>query len=360
MQELSAADRLEQGKAAVQARDNERARALLQPLVEAEPANAEAWLWLSGAQSSPREMAACLRRVLELEPGNQDALDTMAWLESRHGRAALAPVANRDLAPAREQPASPRSAMRQPEELRQDEEERAASHASEYQSEQQSHAPRRAAPAPRTSAAPRPSSARIYPVSPYARPFDRRQIMEYGLAVGGVGALIGLLRLAGALRPGTLLLIRGSDGPITPIAAGLIAMVAAAAHGLAMIAVWQILARTLAGAREDRPGDIADTLGRLAPVFWPGYGAALALLLVAASLGASQQRWGSVVVVVWLILLLSVVVSGLRLLALCRAFGLDEERPGAALLRMILPALLVGVLALGIAGLVVRGLLAAL
>jgi hypothetical protein len=364
MQELTSAERLKQGKLAVEQRDMRRARELLEPLVEEQPDNAEAWLWLSGAQSTPEDMAACLRRVLLLEPTNQDALDTIAWLADKHGPAVIGePVEPDNLPVSAPENTSQRNDVSNPVP--------GTAHTarpnpqpdmemySEPDTDRRSQAPRRSSTGQhRAVPAPKHPGSRIYPTSPYAKPFERRQLLEYGIAVGGVGALLGLLRLAGQLRPGTLLLIRGSEGPITPAGAALIAIVAALVHGVALVAVWQVLARTVSTVRNDRQGDVADSLGRLASVFWPGYAGAVALVLVSLSLSAADGRWNAVIALVWLILLASIVMAGRRLIALLDAFGLDDDRRGIIMLRIVLPALLIGLLALGTAGLLVQRLLA--
>lgn len=346
MHELTADERLQQGKTAVQDGDKQRARDLLQPLVEQQPENAEAWLWLSGAQTSPAEMAACLRRVLAIDPGNQDALDTMAWLEAKHGPALI-----RTFEQSR-QGSIPATEVYDA---------RAATETDDgmlSNTDQRSQTPRRSAAHPRAVTPPRNSGSRTYPSSPYAKPIDRRQLLEYGLGVGGVGALIGLLRLAGQLRPGTLLVIRGANGPIAPVGAIVISLATALLHGLALVLAWQILGRTAAVARNDRPGDITDSLGRIAPIFWPGYSLIAGLLLVALSLGAGERRWLAVVALVWIIVIVSIVMVARRLVAVYGDFRLRNDRQAALLLRMILPAVVVGLLGLAIAGLIIQRLLA--
>lgn len=364
MHELTAVQRLQQGKEAVQDRDTQRAIELLQPLVEQEPGNAEAWLWLSGAQSSPAAMAECLQRVLEIEPANQDALDTMAWLEAKHGRDAISPPNIPAMATSRPRPEAARATevlddQHTPEPASIPVARSASATEAQVMPERnrQSQAPKRLpASQPRAAAPSKQTNSRIYPSSPYARPIDRRQLLDYGLRVGGVGVLIGLVRLAGQLRPGTLLLIRGSDGAIAPAGAVGIALATALLHALALVAVWQVLGRSVAAARTDRPGDVTDSLGRLATVFWPGYSVVLALLLVTLSLSAGERRWISVVTLVWIILLVSIVLAGRRLATLCDAFGVRDDRRGT-LLRIALPAIFVGIVGLGIAGLVTRRLL---
>ncbi len=353
---LTSEERLEQGKIAVQERDMQQARLLLEPLVKQEPRNAEAWLWLSGAQNSPYEMAACLRQVLAIEPDNQDALDTMAWLEQKHGADALGATTT----PA-QPPRSPYATSPTFDDLDIDDTDTFQDSALDTPDGDDDifETPRRSSGAhQRTLSQPKHSGSRLYPTSPYAKPFGRRQLLEYGIGVGGVGALIGLLRLAGQLRPGTLLLIRGTNGSITLGGAVIISIVTALLHGLALVGAWQILARSAAAARNDRQDDVPDSLGRLAQIFWPGYSLLLGLLLVALSLGAGEQRWLAVVALVWIILAVSVVIGGRRLMAICDGFRLDDERRGVVLARLIVPAIVVALLGLGVAGYITQRLLA--
>ena len=364
MKERSTDERLQQGRAAVEARDLERARAILEPLVEEEPENAEAWLWLSGAHSSPAEMARCLQQVLRIEPPKEDAVETLAWLEAKYGPAAIMPVESLTGAPTSSEPVQPVPVRDEIDEASDPLlflPEPGAGVAAPAQSRARFRAPRQSAPSTVWSTTPKlhPGS-RIYPVSPYAKPFDQRQLLEHGLLVGGAGALLGLLRLAGQLRPGTLLLIRGSDGPISLGGALVVAAASALLHGIALVVAWQILGRTVAAARNDRPGDVADSLGRIAIIFWPGYAVLGALLLVMGSLGAGERRWVAVVALVWIILLGSTFVAARRLAALLEAFRLRGERAGVILVRIVLPALLVALVGLGVAGLVVQRLLTAI
>jgi len=68
------ADTLHQAIAA--ARDGRRydARALLLHLLEADPRNERAWLWLSGVVDDPEDVKICLENVLALNPSNPRAL----------------------------------------------------------------------------------------------------------------------------------------------------------------------------------------------------------------------------------------------------------------------------------------------
>ena len=64
---------LTQGVAAAQAGDLQRARSLFEALLEKDPHNEEAWLWLSAITDDVEERKAYLRRVLELDYDNEKA-----------------------------------------------------------------------------------------------------------------------------------------------------------------------------------------------------------------------------------------------------------------------------------------------
>ncbi|WP_129632790.1 YIP1 family protein [Candidatus Oscillochloris fontis] len=72
---------LEQGRAAIQAGDRARARALLMAAVRANPQSAAAWLWLSGVLDTPAQQRECLQRALALEPDNLLAQRGLAALQ---------------------------------------------------------------------------------------------------------------------------------------------------------------------------------------------------------------------------------------------------------------------------------------
>ncbi|MBO9327179.1 MAG: tetratricopeptide repeat protein [Roseiflexus sp.] len=79
------ADTLHQAIAA--ARDGRRddARALLLHLLEADPRNERAWLWLSGVVDDPEDVKICLENVLALNPSNPRARQGLEWLHARMG-----------------------------------------------------------------------------------------------------------------------------------------------------------------------------------------------------------------------------------------------------------------------------------
>ncbi len=79
------ADILHQAIAA--ARDGRRddARALLMRVLEADPRNERAWLWLSGVVDDPNDVKICLENVLALNPSNARARQGLEWLHARVG-----------------------------------------------------------------------------------------------------------------------------------------------------------------------------------------------------------------------------------------------------------------------------------
>ena len=79
------ADTLHQAIAA--ARDGRRydARALLLHLLEADPRNERAWLWLSGVVDDPEDVKICLENVLVLNPSNPRVRQGLEWLHARMG-----------------------------------------------------------------------------------------------------------------------------------------------------------------------------------------------------------------------------------------------------------------------------------
>jgi len=64
---------LQEGIEAAEAGQKVQARSLLTAVVEADPANVEAWLWLSQVVDSLEDQTACLENVLTLDPENEFA-----------------------------------------------------------------------------------------------------------------------------------------------------------------------------------------------------------------------------------------------------------------------------------------------
>jgi twitching motility two-component system response regulator PilG len=67
------AARLQAGVAAAKVHERALARDLLRQSVADDPGNEIAWMWLSSVEGAPDEAAACLERVLGLNPANEQA-----------------------------------------------------------------------------------------------------------------------------------------------------------------------------------------------------------------------------------------------------------------------------------------------
>lgn len=79
-----------QGIAALKAGRKSDAERLLKQAARQSPRDAETWLWLGAAVSSPAETLYCLERVLQLEPDNQKAQSGIRWVRDQHAPAELA------------------------------------------------------------------------------------------------------------------------------------------------------------------------------------------------------------------------------------------------------------------------------
>jgi ribosomal protein L40E len=73
---------LKGGIEAAKAGEKDKARRLLEQVVEADPDNETAWLWLSAAVDTRVERIRCLEMALKLHPANQDAKMALEWLRS--------------------------------------------------------------------------------------------------------------------------------------------------------------------------------------------------------------------------------------------------------------------------------------
>ncbi len=56
-------------------------RKLLEGILETDPTNDTAWVWLSGCVDDPRQRRICLQQALRANPNNQAALDGMKVLD---------------------------------------------------------------------------------------------------------------------------------------------------------------------------------------------------------------------------------------------------------------------------------------
>lgn len=72
--------RLRDGIAAAQAKQFDRARALLEPVTKASPGDTLAWFWLAVASPSADAAIPCLKKVLAIDPSHAQARDALAKL----------------------------------------------------------------------------------------------------------------------------------------------------------------------------------------------------------------------------------------------------------------------------------------
>ncbi|MGQ9547000.1 MAG: tetratricopeptide repeat protein [Roseiflexus sp.] len=79
------ADTLHRAIAAARDGRREDARALLLHLLEIDPHNERAWLWLSGVVDDPEDVKICLENVLALNPSNPRARQGLEWLHAQMG-----------------------------------------------------------------------------------------------------------------------------------------------------------------------------------------------------------------------------------------------------------------------------------
>jgi tetratricopeptide (TPR) repeat protein len=70
------------GMEATKAGQKDKARRLLEQVVEADRTNETAWLWLSAVVDTREERIKCLEMALKLNPANQDAQMALEWLGS--------------------------------------------------------------------------------------------------------------------------------------------------------------------------------------------------------------------------------------------------------------------------------------
>jgi hypothetical protein len=74
---------LEQAIVYVNAGELEDGRILLERVLEQNPRNDRAWVWLSGCVEDPMQRRICLQQALAANPNNQAAIDGMMALEGK-------------------------------------------------------------------------------------------------------------------------------------------------------------------------------------------------------------------------------------------------------------------------------------
>lgn len=82
---------IEQAIARVNAGELEEGRALLEQVLEQDPMNDRAWVWLSGCVEGEMQRRICLQQALRANPNNQAALDGMQLLDGELVQAAEVP-----------------------------------------------------------------------------------------------------------------------------------------------------------------------------------------------------------------------------------------------------------------------------
>ena len=81
MDTSEAQEMLKQAMAAVNAGDTVQGRALIENVLESDPHNDLAWVWLSGCVEDPIQRRICLQQALKANPQNPAALDGMRVLD---------------------------------------------------------------------------------------------------------------------------------------------------------------------------------------------------------------------------------------------------------------------------------------
>jgi ferric-dicitrate binding protein FerR (iron transport regulator) len=75
----------------INAGETEQGRALLERVLEQDPNNDRAWVWLSGCVEGTQQRRICLQQALNANPNNQATLDGMRVLEGEFVQASQAP-----------------------------------------------------------------------------------------------------------------------------------------------------------------------------------------------------------------------------------------------------------------------------
>ncbi|GAC1384852.1 MAG: hypothetical protein NVSMB42_03430 [Herpetosiphon sp.] len=291
---------LSDGQNALLSGDKLRAQAVFRAILRDEPAHEEALLWLAGTVE-PAEALVCLRKVLTLDPHNQQAQEGIEWVARTYGIVELAPavLADETGSPPGEDLLSRSSA--------------------------------------RTAAT---SRRRVF-ASDQSMEWT---VTEYMIHIGIIGAILGLLSLVFALRVRTLL-FAGNPGSTFGWSRSLIVTsLAAASHGMVLLGAWWLLGNYIGRRRHDKPFDSAASLADAGALFMPGYFAAPALGLAVLGVGWSQQRWIPVVVGMVALLLVAIAGSGRRFAAASQHFRFtvaDSRNYGVRIWG--LPAAIVGI-----------------
>src|SRR4029079_17673312 len=91
---------LAQGQDAARKGDKPAARTLLTQVVERDPHNELAWMWLSGVVEEPEEQQICLENVLVINPQNDKARRGLDFVSTKTGIPPHYPSAEAEQPPA--------------------------------------------------------------------------------------------------------------------------------------------------------------------------------------------------------------------------------------------------------------------
>lgn len=80
-------DKLQQAIALIKLGDKKNGRRILAEILQADPKNETAWLWLSGIVTRDEERRYCLNQVLAANPDNTKAKTGLGWLDQKSGQA---------------------------------------------------------------------------------------------------------------------------------------------------------------------------------------------------------------------------------------------------------------------------------
>lgn len=83
---------IQQAIALAKAGKKEEARAIVEPLVDRDPANAEAWLVLAQVEEDPGRALGCMERVVALRPNDARAGRLMERIQAKQSRSGAEPV----------------------------------------------------------------------------------------------------------------------------------------------------------------------------------------------------------------------------------------------------------------------------
>ncbi len=98
-------DNLQRAIAAIKAGDKKTGQQLLAQVINADPQNEAAWLWMASALDDPQEKKECLQKVLQINPDNEMAKKALAAFERPREPAELPRL--EDMAPKPAQEAAP-------------------------------------------------------------------------------------------------------------------------------------------------------------------------------------------------------------------------------------------------------------